>query len=183
MSWHRLAKLGGQRSGPSHQPSASLAFCFFWAEGATRCRWYLGLRDRQALGCHAHLRVDAASALVVPCSAAADRDGLSGLGAARRKHHGAAGRRATADRRVATFSPSLRFLRHSLPTFPAAPAAPTALLFASLIPTLFSAALLLSQSSYFWPLGMVAPSRDLAAVNCSLVHPLASVRLALARSA
>src|SRR5215208_6913817 len=26
-SWHRLAKLGGQRSGPSHQPSASLAFC------------------------------------------------------------------------------------------------------------------------------------------------------------
>jgi len=49
-SWHRLAKLGGQRSGPSHQPSASLAFCVLWAEGATRCRWYLGLlvglRDR-----------------------------------------------------------------------------------------------------------------------------------------
>ena len=32
--------------------SASLASCVLWAEGATRCRWYLGLRDRQALGCH-----------------------------------------------------------------------------------------------------------------------------------
>src|SRR5215207_11098208 len=31
---------------------ASLAFCvLLWTEGATRCRWYLGLRDRQALGC------------------------------------------------------------------------------------------------------------------------------------
>src|SRR5215213_4868037 len=114
MSWHRLAKLGGQRSGPSHQPSASLAFCVLWAEGATRCRWYLGLRDRQALGCHADLRVGAASSvLVVPCSAAAGRHGRSGLGAAPRRHPGAAGRRATAARRVAKFSPSLRFLSQS----------------------------------------------------------------------
>src|SRR5919112_503294 len=43
--------------------------------------------------------------------------------------------------------------------------------------------LLFIQSSYFWPLGIVAPSRDLAAVNCSVVHPLASVRSASVRSA
>jgi len=73
----------------------------FWAEGATRCRWYLGLRDRQALECHAHLRVGVAQALVVPCSAAAGQHGQLGLAAARRRHPGAAGRRATADRRLA----------------------------------------------------------------------------------
>src|SRR5215212_6080769 len=49
-SWHRLAKLGGQRSGPSHQPSASLALCVLWAEEATRSRWYLGLRDGRPWG-------------------------------------------------------------------------------------------------------------------------------------
>jgi hypothetical protein len=79
--------------------------CVLWAQGATQSRWYLGLlaglRDRKALGCHAHPWVGAAPVLVVPCSASAGPDGLSGLGAARLRHHEAAGRRATADLRVA----------------------------------------------------------------------------------
>jgi len=75
-----------------------------WAEGATQCRWCLGLRDQHALGCHAHLRVDEPTVLVVPCLAVAGRRGRSGLGAAHRGHPGAAGRRATVDRRVATHS-------------------------------------------------------------------------------
>jgi hypothetical protein len=87
---------------------AGLLLCVLWAQGATQSRWYLGLladlRDQQALGCHAHPWVGAAPVLVVPCSASAGRDGLSGLGAAPLRHPGAAGRRATADLRVATHS-------------------------------------------------------------------------------
>src|SRR5215208_4374723 len=60
-----------------------------------------------------HLLGGEATAPVVPCSAVAGRHGRSGLGAARRRHPGAAGRRATAGLRVATFSPSLRFLPQS----------------------------------------------------------------------
>src|SRR5215208_7554177 len=41
----------------------------------------------------------------------------------------------------------------------------------------------LSQSLYFWPLGMVAPSREAAADNCFSVHPLAPLRLAFLRLA
>jgi hypothetical protein len=48
--------------------------------------------------------VGAPPVLVVPCSAAAGPDGRSGLGAARRRHHEAAGLRVTADLRVATHS-------------------------------------------------------------------------------
>src|SRR5215208_1787215 len=40
----------------------------------------------------------------------------------------------------------------------------------------------LSQSSYFWPLGMVAPSRDSAALKCSS-YTLAPLRSALCRKA
>src|SRR5829696_5269658 len=57
--------------------------------------------------------MSAASALIVPCSSTAGRHGRSGLGAARRRRPGAAGQRATADHRVATFSPFLSFLRQS----------------------------------------------------------------------
>src|SRR5215208_3287376 len=44
-----------------------------------------------------------------------------------------------------------------------------------------SRSLLLSQSSYFWPLGVVAPSRDLSAALCCSVHPLAPLRSASSR--
>jgi hypothetical protein len=36
--------------------------------------------------------------------------------------------------------------------------------------------LLFSRSSYFWPLGIVAPSRDQAEVICSSVNPMAPLR-------
>src|SRR5215212_3600182 len=57
--------------------------------------------------------MSSALALVVPCSSTVGRHGQSGLEAARRRRPGAAGRRATADPRVATFSPFLSFLRQS----------------------------------------------------------------------
>jgi hypothetical protein len=51
------------------------------------------------------------------------------------------------------------------------------------VPVVAAVALPLSRSLYYWPLGMVAPSREEASVNCSLVHPVASLRLAPLRSA
>jgi hypothetical protein len=73
-SWHGPAKLGGRRS--VFAPTIGLAGLLRSpGRGATRCRWYPGLGDRQALECHARLRVGAASALVVRCSAAAGRHG------------------------------------------------------------------------------------------------------------
>src|SRR5215204_6500560 len=57
--------------------------------------------------------MSSALALVVPCSSTVGQHGQSGLGAARRRRPGAAGQRATADHRVATFSPFLSFLRQS----------------------------------------------------------------------
>jgi hypothetical protein len=38
--------------------------------------------------------------------------------------------------------------------------------------------LLLSRSSYFWPLGIVVPSRDQAEVTCSSVNPITAASIA-----
>src|SRR5919107_2176502 len=43
--------------------------------------------------------------------------------------------------------------------------------------------LVLSHSSYFWPLGMVAPLRDLATSNWCSVNPVATTRYARFRLA
>ncbi len=48
----RLAKLGGQRSNPSHQPSASLAFLYSLSENSTCSR---GHQAATREGCERHL--------------------------------------------------------------------------------------------------------------------------------
>jgi hypothetical protein len=150
-SWHRLAKLGGQRSGPSHQPSASLAFCV-----AGRGSY---------------------SEPMVPGS-----EGSVGPGVSRQSSGGCSVspgcpllRSSRSTRAIRSWSYSSEASRSCWSESNCWSSGSNVLTFPSVPSSIYPSSprpLLLSQSSYFWPLGMMAPLRDLACCSsCSLVTP------------
>src|SRR5215213_5633389 len=166
-SWHRLAKLGGQRSGPSHQLSASLAFCVVGKESY--------------------------SLPMVPGSSSGSAGSVGSGGVSRASSGGCSVspacpllRSSRSTRAIRSWSCSSEASRScwsesncwssgsNVLTFPSVPS--------SVYPSSPRPYLSLRQSSYFWPLGMVAPSRVSACcANSSLVTPPAPLRLALCK--